>query len=136
MRRFILMTLALICGCGSQSTEYWIAKLKAPDASDRLHGIHALKERADQANVVVPALMEVLKDSDTFVRRDAAAALGEFGPDAKSAVPALLALQNDKEPVRRAAADALEKIDPEAAAKFKKPTGKKSGITHLGRSPL
>jgi HEAT repeat protein len=69
--------------------------------------------------VVVPVLTESLKDSDGFVRRDAAAALGNFGEDARSAIPALLAMNRDKEQVRRAAGEALGKIDSKAAAQFK-----------------
>ena len=56
------------------------------------------------------------KQIDDYVRRDAAKALGHFGADAKPAVPALQALLHDKEPsVRKAAAETLKKIDPNAA---------------------
>jgi HEAT repeat protein len=75
--------------------------------------------------MVIPVLVDLLKDQDTFVRRDAAVALGELGEEARPAVAALLALRTDKETVRRAAADALDKIDSEAAASFRKPVRKK-----------
>ena len=44
--------------------------------------------------------------------------LGVFGPDAKSAIPALSKSLNDSdENVKNAVREALIKIDPEAAAK-------------------
>lgn len=125
MRTTLGISLLLLCGCGSNSTEFWLAKVKDPSSAERLHAIHALKDRTAEASTIVPALVESLRDSDAFVRRDAAHALAEFGSDARSAVPALLALQKDHEPVRRAAAEALRRIDPDAAERFKKPLRKK-----------
>jgi HEAT repeat protein len=55
---------------------------------------------------------------DPFVKRVAAYRLGNFGPAAKSATGVLLmALREKDEAVRAAAAEALKKIDPEAAKK-------------------
>jgi HEAT repeat protein len=106
--------LLLAAGCG-KSTADLTAQLKAGDAVARLHAVHDLEGRKRESDVVVPALAEVLKDEDPYVRRDAARALGEFGPAAKPAVPALQAALGDKEPgVRKAAGDALRKIDPGA----------------------
>jgi HEAT repeat protein len=52
------------------------------------------------------------------VRGAAACSLEAFGAEAKGAVPALLELLKDKdEYARGTAAEALEQIDPEAAAK-------------------
>ena len=49
------------------------------------------------------------------VRQAAAVALGGIGPEAKTAVPALTDLLNDKErAVRHAAASALGNVGPEA----------------------
>jgi HEAT repeat protein len=73
-------------------------------------------QRKADAEIVVPALMEALKDSDAFVRREAANSLGRIGPNAKRAVPALLVATQDRQPkVRQAATQALQQIDPEAA---------------------
>ena len=67
---------------------------------------------------MLPVLTAALTDENLYVRRDAARAWGAFGAEAREAVPALLERLSDKEPsVRKAAADALKKIDPEAAAK-------------------
>ena len=55
------------------------------------------------------------KDKDGDVRLYAAWALGEFGPDAKTAVPAIMVLLKDKDQdIRRAAIGALGEIGPEA----------------------
>ena len=55
----------------------------------------------------VPALIALLKDEDSLVRRHAAAALGWIGPAAKEAIPALEAAARDGV---RAAESALKKI--------------------------
>ena len=71
-----------------------------------------------QPDVFVPALINGLK-GPLQSRGIAAWSLGEYGPQAKSAVPALVDLsKNDPAlSVRTQAANALKKIDPEAAAK-------------------
>jgi HEAT repeat protein len=74
--------------------------------------IHAVPE------VSVPALIQFLRDSDSDTRRNAAKALWCFGAAAKQAVPALVeSLQDPSVAVQSEAANALKKIDPEAAAK-------------------
>ena len=55
--------------------------------------------------------MEALTDKNPGIR-PTAAALGEIGPDAKDAIPALTAALKEKdEPVRTAAAEAIKKIE-------------------------
>src|SRR4029077_13066409 len=110
--------LLLLAGC-SRSTGDWIEQLHAPDATARLHAVHALQERRGDTQQVVAALTAALKDEDAFVRRDAAHALGKFGPDAADATPALTAaaLRDHNAHVRKAAADAVKQIDPAAAKK-------------------
>ena len=59
----------------------------------------------------------VLKDEEGSVRKVAAEALGGIGPEAKTAVPALIeALKNEHEYVRATVALALGGIGPEAKA--------------------
>jgi HEAT repeat protein len=66
----------------------------------------------------VPALIGSLRDPVDEVRWTSASSLETFGTDAKSAVPALLKAFGDPCPgVREDAGYALQKIDPEAAAK-------------------
>jgi HEAT repeat protein len=64
-----------------------------------------------QGETVLPVLKANLKEADGDVRRGAAFVLGEVGPGAKSAEPALKEALNDSKPeVRRAAGQALERI--------------------------
>ena len=59
---------------------------------------------------------------DDKVRGTAAEALGQLGPAAKAAVPALLDACEDRSVlVRHAAIEALRKIDPEAAHRAESP---------------
>jgi HEAT repeat protein len=66
-----------------------------------------------QTETAVQTFVKALESStDFFIRRDAAQALGEIGPAAKVAVPALQAATQDKELlVRDVAAAALRKVD-------------------------
>ena len=66
---------------------------------------------------VVSLLTEPLGHQDTAVRRWAAEVLGKRGAEARAAVPALReALKDADTGVRSAAAEALELLDPDAAA--------------------
>lgn len=66
-------------------------------------------------DVDVSEFVKQLKDDDPEVRRAAARALGEKGPGARAAVPALAAALKDKDLfVRRFSAQALGEIGPEA----------------------
>ena len=65
---------------------------------------------AAKPSVAVAPLIEMLGDDQWAIRRDAADALGDIGPDARSAVPALFKLL-DSEDDRDAARGALREID-------------------------
>ena len=57
-------------------------------------------------------MIELLKDKDESVRWTAASALGNIGPDAKTAIPLLTELlKAEDEGVRKTAAEALDKIN-------------------------
>jgi HEAT repeat protein len=58
----------------------------------------------------VPVLIRVSKDPDVFTRVAAVEALGMFGRDAKDALPALNGLLKESDAVRKAAADAIRRI--------------------------
>ena len=85
--------------------------------------IRALDEIHSNPEVAVPALIKTLSGSarepSDRVRILSAQALGNFGTDAKPAVPALLKVLKDWRgyEVGAAAADALKKIAPDAATK-------------------
>ncbi|MEI7684639.1 MAG: HEAT repeat domain-containing protein [Planctomycetota bacterium] len=72
-----------------------------------------------EAGFAVSALMELLASSDPETRRDAAAALGEFGSVAKAALPPLHKLLSDSDPlVRNAASWAGARITSSAANRY------------------
>jgi HEAT repeat protein len=118
MRTFIVVGLALLGpGCG-RSTDDWLRQLQDLDVVKRRQAIRELGSRSGDAERVVAALTEALRDESGYVRHDAATTLGKFGATAKPAVPQLTQLLGDRElSVRTAAQAALLKIDPEAIAK-------------------
>jgi HEAT repeat protein len=67
-------------------------------------------------------LIPLLKDADPLVRRLAAYALGQIGPKAKAAIPALKELLNDTErDVVTATINAIRAIDETAAGNIAAP---------------
>jgi HEAT repeat protein len=88
-------------------------------ADVRQNAVHALIFCPKRwRTVVVLALTGLLRDQDQIVRILAAEYLGLFGPDAKRAIPALVTLLSDPEPLLRAvSAEALGRtsVGPEAA---------------------
>ena len=64
----------------------------------------------------VSSQMKALTDDNPDVRSTAATVLGQYGPEAKEAVPALIAALKDKDKhVRRSAAYALARIGTDAS---------------------
>jgi HEAT repeat protein len=119
MKKFLPLCLAiLLCGCGEEkSTSDLIDQLRHQDAARRLEAVRELGQRPETQEVV-PALIGALKDGNSYVRRDAAVVLGKLGADARPGVTALLAAHKDRERrVRRAVAEALKQIDPQAASR-------------------
>ena len=124
-RTFLILLIGgLVCaGCKSQkSTDELLADLKSSQEKDRIIAVRLLPQRTADADRVIPALNETLKESDGDVRWSAAIGLGTFGDRAKAAIPALQAALHDKDArVREAAGKAIARIDPSQAPK---PTGK------------
>ena len=85
----------------------WVEVLKHEGNSARRAAIALGKIGPD----AVPALIEALKDKDKEVHRLAVYALGQIGPAAKDAVPALKALSETEPSVRRSVAKALKQIE-------------------------
>jgi HEAT repeat protein len=80
-------------------------------AQERYVAIDRLGEHHEEADVVVPELMKLLKDPDAKVRWRSARSLGDYGAEAQAAVPELRSLLHDKDPiVRYHAAVALGRI--------------------------
>jgi hypothetical protein len=90
-----------------------------PDPRVRVEAAAALWRIDHHPGKVVPTCVAALASADEVVRWVAADCLGEIGPDARAAVPALLAaysLPARAGLVRVAVRLALERIDPAAAA--------------------
>ena len=67
------------------------------------------------AQVVVPALSEAVQDPDELVQVEAIAALERIGPPGQVGPARLVALHDKRARVRITAADALRRLDPQAA---------------------
>lgn len=95
----------------------FIKALSDPDRNIRKSAIDALEEIGPAAaKAAVPALTNALKDTSGYIRERAAILLGQMGPEAESAVPALGDLLADSElAVVKSAADALRKIGDASA---------------------
>ncbi len=98
------MLLALVVGCGGEPN-YERSTEPAPDAADRIAKMVA-KISTDAASTT------------TIERRATCGMLGGYGKVAESALPALeqAASQDADESVRKAAAEAVEKIKAAMAA--------------------
>lgn len=80
--------------------------------------MHALVRISEEPDLVLSVLTNALHSPVPVVRMNAVLALGELGPVAKPAVPALVEMFDDPfQDIRRDATIALKAIDPEAAAK-------------------
>ena len=95
-----------------------IKALKSKDNSLRYSAASAISKLGFDAVETMPALIKALKHWDTMKRAAAAGAIGKIGINCKKevepAVPALReALKDSENIVRRAAATALQDIDPE-----------------------
>jgi HEAT repeat protein len=110
----LLLCLLACGGCSKgKSTDELIADLKSGKSAEGLNAARMLPQ--GDAEKVVPALIDGLRNREQDVRRSAAIKLGGFGEQAKDAIPALQkAAEHDGDArVREAAGMALSHIDPE-----------------------
>jgi HEAT repeat protein len=91
-----------------------IAKhFKGNDVNAKIEAARALAAIGRDARSKVPEVAELLSDSELFVVAGAIVALGEFGPHANSAVPALTRVMEKKDQnayIKELAKSALEQI--------------------------
>jgi HEAT repeats/PBS lyase HEAT-like repeat len=121
----------LIAIAGPVPPEFFLPATKSPNSTARQVAAQCIMERlrsnAPEAEVllVMPRMIELLKDPNKRVRVFSAGALGQIGPRASNAVPALILALNDndlgptpgsKVPVRAWAMMALGRIGPAAAS--------------------
>jgi len=135
---FLCIAVALIAGCPSKTVRYteapdgellynrkplrqWLHALEDADPKVRSDALDVVETIADpqelgaQTEAVVSALSRVLSDNEVAFRKRAAETLGRIGPDAKTAVPALVTALEDGE-VGLSAIEALTRIGPGAQA--------------------
>jgi len=92
--------------------EKLIANLKAPHQVIRIHAATILGSMGADAAPAVSALIDLLQTENVHDRKLAALTLGEIGPAAEEAIPALfIAVDDDDEGVSEMAEWALEEID-------------------------
>ena len=126
VRRSAAGALGRIGPAAEQAVPALIAALNDKSLDLRCVAASALGRIGPAAEQAVPALIAAFKENDYFcghgsgklypLRHEAAEALGHIGPAANVAVPALVAsLEDESDSVRRYAADALRKINPETA---------------------
>jgi HEAT repeat protein len=112
----LLLCLLACAGCSNQkSTDELIEALKSGPEIEAVKAARLLPRGKDEAEKVVPALIEGLTNKANDVRRSSALKLGEFHALAKDAIPALQKAEEDDGDarVREAAGIALSRIDPE-----------------------
>lgn len=136
--------LAAIGAGADKAIEQLVNAAKSTDPALRWHAISALGDVGPAAKSAAPVLIACLSDQDTQVKLSAerslvkigkgavptlveslkneslhsavASIIGEIGPDAKAAVPALAGMLRSKDPeIRREAILALASIGPEAS---------------------
>jgi HEAT repeat protein len=92
----------------------WVAALKSDDALERRLAAHALAEIGLAAREAVPALIDAVRDRESYVRVWAAAALARVEPENPNAIPVLVAGTRDEISfVRSLAAWHLGRLGPE-----------------------
>ena len=99
----------------SQLHQDWLAQVETDGPFLSLPVLKDIWPNGMDQRVLLSGLIEGLGHDHTVIRAGAADALGQLGPAAKAAVPALIAATKDKARfVRESAAEALQEIDPEA----------------------
>lgn len=111
-----------LAGARGRAIDRLIEELRSPEAAVRRRAAQVLAEEQRIDVRLHAPLLAALDDSDPEVRRWSARGLGTQGNP--SDVPALeRRIQDEKTPVRRAAAFSLLRIDPENAPSRKELTG-------------
>ena len=112
------LSLIAIGPAGRVATPLFLRDASSSNRVVRRVAVETLPHVKSEPKLIVPVLVNSLKDTDDEVRFTAAIGIAWFGDDARQAVPAMLPLLNDSNSaVREAVSVTLEFIDPEAAAK-------------------
>lgn len=88
------------------------------DANFRSECLQSLAEIGERPDLVVRAMIPLVKDGDPIVRQSAVESIGAFRDEARAALGSLFTALHDPDSyVRFAALTALTKIDPKAASR-------------------
>lgn len=119
MRFYAVFILILIVGCGKtesllshgKSISHWLEQTKAADPKSRKKAAVALGHIGSADASAIPALVDLVRDTNSGVRAQAILCLLNLGPAARVAIPALESAKTDKDAtVRSYATKALENI--------------------------
>jgi HEAT repeat protein len=128
----IIIGLARMGIVASEARETLIAMANDKDAEVReavMFSLPRISKKMDY-KAVVPVLIKGLRDSNLPVREMAVTSLGELGPPAKEAVPPLIALAGDKNPLlRMTLIRSIARIGVDAVPDLIEATKDKSPIT-------
>lgn len=110
-------------GEGKVDVQAQVQQLKGTDKDAKITALVELSKAKEGALPALDALVAALQDPDADVRDNAAATIGEIGPKASKAIPALKKLMESSERNSVAAAmNAIRAIDPKALpSEFKLP---------------
>jgi HEAT repeat protein len=110
-RLALLLLVVLTLPAVADDVDRWIQDLKDPNPNVRIAAADALFELNDTR--AVGPLIQALKDNSSYVRQDAAGALGEIGEPVVD--PLIPALKDNSSYVRSTAAGALEELNDSRA---------------------
>jgi HEAT repeat protein len=117
----IVACVVVLAGVRGRTIDRLVAELGDPNLATRRRAAQAIAEQQEPDDRLRNALVENIGDPDQEIRRWCARGLGALGSLAD--VPLLESrLQDEKTPVRRAAAFSLLKLDPQNAASQKELT--------------
>jgi HEAT repeat protein len=112
-RRFAARQLDYFASLARPVVPELLAAMKDKDPTVRSYALEAVRQVDGKSERFRKALIAILADESSDIRGLAAARLGEFGPEASDAVPALVRLLSTKPPIRHQAAVALISIAPD-----------------------
>jgi hypothetical protein len=116
VRRSALWALGRVGSPSKGTVELLVGALSTEqDKGVRQAAVGVLEIWAPDEPLVIPALIDRLKDSDALVRQMSAAALGKYGPRANDALAALNDLAAGDDPAADYAARALRQINSDNA---------------------
>ena len=75
--------------------------------------LNTLGQMTNQPDLVIPALLAAMDNTNNYIRSTIVYQLGGFGPAATSAIPKLISFSTSQDTnLCRLATDALDKIEP------------------------